>query len=458
MEEVSLQELFYIFKNKILLIIGITLIALGISGIISFYIIKPEYETFTTLIIGNSSEYQLNDSGIEYNDILLNRKLVHTYGELVKSRLVIDKVIDSLDLEISYETFKGKIQVELVNDTEIIKIKVKDNDRELVANIANELSEQFMKTVNIKMRVENIQIIDKAYIQENPISPNKTLNIIIGSVIGFMIGVFLTLLLEYLNNTFKTPEDVEKNLNLPVLGIIPTMNSDTGETIVKDNAKSPISESFRTMRTNIQFTNIDKDTKTLAITSTVPNEGKSFIVSNLAISIAQGEKRVLLVDCDLRKPKLHKIFGVLNTIGLTNILMGAFSLEDSLLEIDDIEGLALITSGPIPPNPSELLNSYRMKDFLELVKREYDIVIIDTPPIGFVTDGAIVSTLTDGTLLVIESHKTEIGQVQYAKELLDKVNANIIGGILNKVDLKKGEYGNFIYDQYDSYYEQNHQV
>lgn len=451
MEEISLRELFNIFKRRILLIILTTIMGLAISGIISFYIIKPEYETFTTLIIGNSPGYQLNDSKIEYNDILLNQKLVHTYGELVKSRAVMDTVIESLDLEISYETFKGKVQVDLVNDTEIIKIKVKDNDKELVATIANELSQQFMKTIKIKMRVENIQIIDKAYIPQNPISPNKTLNIIIGSVIGLMIGVFITFLLEYLNNTFKIPEDVEKNLNLPVLGIIPKMDSNSVDAIVKNDPKSHISEAFRTMRTNIQFTNVDKDIKTLAITSSAPNEGKSTIVCNLAISIAQGGRRVLLVDCDLRRPKLHRSFSVTNNIGLTNILMGAFSLEDSLFEIENIAGLALVTSGPIPPNPSELLSSYRMKDFLELVKRKYDMVIFDTPPIGFVTDGSIISTLTESTLFVIESHKTEIDQVKYSKGLLDKVNINIIGVVLNKLPLKNNEYGSYM-KQYDSYY------
>lgn len=452
MEEAGFRELFYIFKKRLKPIILLTITSLVLSGIINFFIITPKYETFTTLMIGKSGDYRLNNSGIDYNDVLLNEKLVHTYSELVKSRAVSDRVIQSLNLEISYEEFQGKVQVDLVNDTEIIKIQVKDPDKELAATIANEVSEQFIETVKLKMKVENVQIIDKAAIPQNPVSPKKFLNMVIGTVLGFMVGVFLTFLLEYLDNTFKTPSDIERTLHLPVLGTIPIILSGGKETIVRNNPKSPISEAFRTMRTNIQFTNIDKDIKTLAITSSTMAEGKSTVVSNLAISIAQEEKKVLIVDCDLRKPRIHKIFSVPNTQGLTSILMGASTIEDTVYKQDGMKNLYVITSGPIPPNPSELLSSRRMKGFLEAAKEEYDMIILDTPPIGLVTDAAILSTSTDAVLLVIQAGKAEISQVEYAKELLNKVNAKIIGTVLNKVAIKDGKYGDYQYDQYYSYY------
>lgn len=452
MEEISLQELFYVFRKRIWLIIGLTIGALVVSGILSFFIITPEYETFTTLLVGKPQEYQISTGGIEYNDVLLNQKLVPTYGELAKSRFVADKVIQNLNLGMSYSTFKKKVQVSLVNDTEIIKIQVKDKDRELAADIANEVSEEFMKTVKLKMKVENVQIVDKAQIPQVPVSPRKLLNMAIGAVLGFMVGVFLTFLLEYLDSTFKTPDDVEKNLHLPVLGAIPLISSRGKETIVKSNPKSPISEAFRTMRTNIQFTNIDKDIKTLAITSSTMAEGKSTVASNLAISLAQEEKKILIIDCDLRKPKVHKIFNLPNTKGLTSIVMGVNTLEDTVYNLSDIEGLSIITAGPIPPNPSELLSSKRMREFLEVIKEEYDMIILDTPPIGIVTDAAIISTYIDGTLLVIKAGETEIANAEHAKELLDKVNANIIGAVLNNIPMKDGKYGNYQYTQYQSYY------
>lgn len=452
MDEISLIDLFYIFRKRLKLIIGLTVGALVVSGVISFFIITPQYETFATLMVGKPKDYQSNNSSIEYNDLLLNQQLVHTYGELVKSRLVGDKVIESLDLGIPYESFKGKVQVSLVNDTEIIKIQVKDSDKELAADIANEVSEQFMKTVKLKMNIENVQIIDEAPVPQSPVSPRKFLNMAIGAVLGFMLGVFVTFLLEYLDKTFKKPEDIEKILHLPVLGTIPLILARGKETIVRNNPKSSISEAFRTMRTNIQFTNIDRDMKTIAITSSTTSEGKSTMVSNFAISLAQEDKKVLILDCDLRRPRVHKLFNISNDKGITSILMGASTLDDAVYNSTDIEGLSIITAGPIPPNPSELLSSNRMKEFLESVKDKYDMIILDTPPVGLVTDAAILSASIDGTLLVVEVGETETGQAEYAKELLDKVNANILGVVLNKIPLKDGKYGGYGYMQYYSYY------
>lgn len=451
MEEISLRELYYIFKKRLVLIIGLTVLGLALSAVVSLFVLKPEYETFTTLMVGKPKSYQTNTSGLDINDITLNQKLVHTYGELVKSRLVADEVIRNLNLDMAYEEFQNKVTVNLVNDTEIIKIQVRDRDPELAVQIANEVSDEFMGVVKSKMKVENIQIIDKAPLSRNPVSPRKMLNIAIGTVLGFMIGVFATFVLEYLDNTYKTPEDIEKGLHLPVLGAIPEITSRGRETIVRTNPKSPISEAFRTMRTNIQFTNIDKEMRLLAVTSSAPSEGKSTITSNLAISLSQEDKKVLLVDCDLRKPKMHKIFSVLNTQGLTSILMGANTIEDTVLRSPHIDGLSIITSGPVPPNPSELLNSKKMKEFLDRVKEDYDMVILDTPPIGPVTDSAVVSTLVDGTLLVIKAGETEIEKVDYAKELLDKVNANIVGAVLNNIPMKNGK-GGYGYMEYYSYY------
>lgn len=452
MEEISLQELFFIFKKRIGLIIGLTIGALVLSGVVSFFVLTPQYETFTTMMVGKPVDYKSSNQGIEYNDVLLNQKLVHTYGELVKSRIVSDKVIENLNLQIPYDQFQGKIDVSLVNDTEIIKVVARDADNELAADIANEVSDEFMETVKMKMKVENVQIIDRARIPQDPVSPRKFLNMAIGAVLGFMVGVFLTFLLEYLDNTFKTPDDIKNNLDLPVLGSIPEIKSRGRETIVSKNPKSPISEAFRTMRTNIQFTSIDKELKSLAITSSVQEEGKSTIVSNLAISIAQEGKKVIIVDGDLRKPKVHKRFTLPNSSGLTNVLAGSNTLEDVVYNPSNIEGLSVITSGPIPPNPSELLSSKSMKKLLKDLKDKYDMVIIDTPPVGLVTDSAVVSTLVDGTLLVIEAGRPEIGQVQHAKELLDKVDANIIGTVLNKLSLKEGKYGSYKYEQYSMYY------
>lgn len=230
------------------------------------------------------------------------------------------------------------------------------------------------------------------------------------------------------------------------------------------NPKSFASEAFRTLRTNIQFANIDKDVKTIVVTSSDPREGKTTVSCNLAVSIAQTDKRVLLVDCDMRKPRIHKVFGISNSVGLTGILMGEKKIEDVAYkdkEKETVDGrekeskgfLSVVTSGPIPPNPAELLGSTRMKEFLKSMRELFDIIILDSPPVNAVTDSAILSTIADATILVVESGETDIGAAVNAKELLEKVDANLIGVVLNKVPTKGvGNYG-YGYYQYGDYYE-----
>lgn len=217
------------------------------------------------------------------------------------------------------------------------------------------------------------------------------------------------------------------------------------------NPKSPISEAFRTLRTNIQFSSIDKPIKSMVITSSGPGEGKSTVSVNTAITIAQSGKNVLLIDCDLRKPTLHKYFNMSSLKGLSNILVEDADYTNILYNTEEIEQLDIIGSGPIPPNPAELLGSKKMENFIEDMRKEYDMVILDAPPIGLVTDSAILSTIVDGTLLVCSVGEANINSATRAKELLEKVNANILGVVLNKVPVSGGAYYKYHYNQYYDY-------
>lgn len=223
---------------------------------------------------------------------------------------------------------------------------------------------------------------------------------------------------------------------------------DESVVITHTNPKSPISEAYRVLRTNIQYSSIDKQLKTIVVTSSGPMEGKTTTAVNMAITFAQAGNKVLLIDSDLRKPRIHKIFMLSNHSGLTNMIAVHDDYRKYIRE-SDIPNLDVLPCGTIPPNPSELLSSNTMLQFMKDVKNDYDIIFMDAPPVGSVTDAAIISTFVDGTILVANSGRVETGALKKAKELLDKVNANILGVVLNK--LSKSASGSYYYYQYDYY-------
>lgn len=210
--------------------------------------------------------------------------------------------------------------------------------------------------------------------------------------------------------------------------------------ITHTNRKSPVSEAYRTLRTNIQFSSIDQKVKTMVVTSANMGEGKTTTVSNLAETFAQAGNRVLIVDADLRRPRVHKLFNLENPEGLTNLLVGQKDLKQ-VIRTSGSE-VHVITSGPVPPNPSELLGSQKMKEFVQLLSEHYDIVLFDTPPVNAVTDAAILSTFVDGVVLAVASGRTDIEGGKRAMKSLQAVNANLLGAVMTMMPIsKKGYYG-----------------
>ena len=208
--------------------------------------------------------------------------------------------------------------------------------------------------------------------------------------------------------------------------------------IVEKESKSIAAESYRTLRTNIQYSSFDKEYRVIVVTSSEPGEGKSTTSGNLALSLAQDNKKVILIDCDLRKPSIHKKFKISNLVGLSDVLVGKAEIAKVVHKYNN--NLVILTSGKIPPNPSEMLSSKAMTNLLENLKETFDYIILDTPPVQAVTDSQILSTKADGTLLVVRAEKTKKESVHNAVNLLRKVNANIIGAVLNGIDSSRGKY------------------
>ena len=221
--------------------------------------------------------------------------------------------------------------------------------------------------------------------------------------------------------------------------------------VIHADKKSPVAEAYRILRTNIEFSSTDRKVKVILVTSSGPSEGKTTTASNMAIAMAEANRRVLLIDCDLRKPAVHRLFGLVNVKGLTNILVEGIEYSN-ITNVTEVENLEIITSGPKPPNPAELLGSNKMKEFLDNVREGYDVVIIDAPPILPVTDAAVLSQYVDGVILVAGYGLTTFDAAIQAKASLQKVNARILGVVLNGVPTdKRGGYYYYYYYYYDEY-------
>jgi len=312
-----------------------------------------------------------------------------------------------------------------------------------------------------------VQIIDYATPGIKPVSPKVHLNLIIGIVLGLGLGVMIVFVREFFDRTVRSPEQLEKR-GFTVLSAIPVIEVEAkldGKQLKKDegrniaahlithlNPKSPVAEAYRVLRTGIQFAKLDRKIKSIVVASGAPKEGKSTTSSNLAITMAKANLKTVLVDSDLRRPVLHRVFGVKREPGLTDYLFERAEL-DEIFRKTDIENLYLIPCGVVPPNPSELLGSEKMKKFVEYLKSNYDLVVFDTPPLVAVADALILANQVDGVLLVASAGKTEIDVLDKAREMIQRVEGNVIGVLLNNFDAS-ATYGTYYrYYRYYRYYD-----
>jgi non-specific protein-tyrosine kinase len=256
------------------------------------------------------------------------------------------------------------------------------------------------------------------------------------------------ILIEYLDDTIKTPDDVAATVNLPALGTIARFGGDEypDKLIAVHQPLSPIVEAYRVLRTNIQFSSVDKPARTLMVTSPGPTEGKSVTLANLAVVMAQAGLNVIAVDTDLRKPVMHKVFGASNSHGLSDGILQTNPGPLEHLQDTEIENLRVLPSGPLPPNPAELLGSERMKAIIEQLSEEADIVLFDSPPSLVVTDAAILSARLDGVIMVNDAGHTRRDQARRGVEILQRVGANVLGVVLNRLSLRGG--GQYYYRHY----------
>ena len=347
---------------------------------------------------------------------------------------------------------KNKTQIQDISRKEF---KLRELQREVESNRA--LYDTFMTRLKetaatSDLESANARVVDQAVVPSKPVKPRKGLIVLIAALLAGFVGVGLTLLLEALNNTFKSTEEVEGRLNIPVLGILPMMKkgerSDLARMFSRDTDKS-FSESIRTIRTGVVLSGIDHPHKVMVITSSIPSEGKSTVSVNLAYALGQMEK-VLLIDADLRRPTLGKSFDFpVGTPGLANLIAGTAKLDECIKHVD---GIDMIGAGTVPPNPLELLSSPRFAKALEVLKSKYERIIIDSPPTQAVSDAIVLSTFANSLIYVIKSDSTHIPLVEKGVGQLLQNNAPVSGIVLNQVDIKKAKKYGYSYGGYNDYY------
>ncbi len=311
------------------------------------------------------------------------------------------------------------------------------------------ISSQHIGDLDMRMsaRPQLTTIIDRAQVPQEPVSPNRVQNIIFAAVIGLFLGLGLALLQELFDDRINSADEAERVLKLPSLGYIPNIEEE-GLRLIRDiSTFSPLMESYRTLRTNINFAAVGNEVRSMVVTSSVPAEGKSTTCANLAMAMAMDGKKVIIVDADLRRPSQHHLFKVDASPGLTDILIGSHTI-DEVIRTTTVEGVFLIPAGSPPPNPAELLGSAAMGRFLAEVETRADVILLDTPPALAVADATVLAARTDGALLVIGYGDTKKTSVKRAKEMLARGNANILGTVLNRMD---GAGGGYYY--YGKYYQ-----
>jgi polysaccharide biosynthesis transport protein len=306
------------------------------------------------------------------------------------------------------------------------------------------------------INVSNAQVVDGATIPDSPARPKRMLNMALAMFVGLFGGIFAAFFVEYMDDTIKTPDDVEKVLALPFLGYVPTTDHDEGPIYMFSGPRATIAEAYRTIRTSIMLSSAEerpfRPLQVLLVTSTTPNEGKTTTAANLAVAMAQMGERVLLIDTDMRRHNLHKVFKIENLIGISDMIVDQNNIPLGIHPQTEIPNLSIITGGTLAPNPSELLGSIRMRDLISRLRGEYDRIILDSPPLMAFSDCLVLSRLADGVVFVVWGGETGKENIRKTVQSLQGVGARILGTVLNNVDFSRNSSSYYYYHPYYDYY------
>ena len=450
----ELRDYLRILQKNWILIVACTLLGIAAASAVSIAA-TPKYVSTTDLYVSVRSGSDSASSELVQGTSFA-RQAVTSYVSIVNSASVLDPVIEELDLGITSGQLAGMVSATSPLNTVLIQITVTNPDPDLAAEIANSIGANLADiVVNVLEKPEGegeslvrIETVQPAVASSTPSSPNVPLNLALGLLVGIAVGVGAAVLRTVLDTRIHSAHDISAVTERPLLGGI-SFDPDAAKRplVVHVDPQSPRAESFRKLRTNLQFLDVDSRPRSFVITSSVPGEGKSTTAANLAISLAETGARVALVDGDLRLPRIAEYMGIEGAVGLTDVLIGRAELADVLQKWGRTH-LYVLPSGRIPPNPSELLGSRNMERLLSTLISEVDYVIVDAPPVLLVTDAAVISKFTGGSILVAAAGRTTKGELTSAVSALDNIGNSLMGVVVTMLPTKGPDsygYGTYAY-------------
>lgn len=437
----DLRDYLRILRARWRLILLCTLLAVGAAAVATFAV-TPIYSAQAQLFVSTSQGDAGSAGGLAQGSQFAQQR-VKSYADIIDSPTVTEDVVQDLGLPVSARALESQIEASAPLDTVLINVDVTDESPEQAQAIANAVAVRFTEVADDLETPDGaasspvkVSVVRSADLPQAPVSPRPLLNLALGLLVGLAVGVGAAVLRETLDTSIKGVQDVQEGLGLAPLGII-GYDSDSAKRplIVHLDPQSTRAEAFRQLRTNLQFVNVGKPPRSIVVTSSVPGEGKTTTTCNLAIALAQAGVRVVLVEGDLRRPKVAEYLGIEGAIGVTDVLIGRASLAD-VVQPWGTGSLRVLASGPTPPNPSELLGSQEMQELLASLEAQSDLVLIDAPPLLPVTDAALLAKHATGSILVVRAAQTTKEQAGRALDILRAVDAHVYGAVLNRVPTK----------------------
>jgi capsular exopolysaccharide synthesis family protein len=448
---VDLRDYARVLRKRWLPVVVCLLLAVAVAAGLSQRQ-TPKYESTTQLFVSTSGSQSSASDALDGS--LFSEARVKSYADIVGGPLLASAVAKDLGGSLTTKHVQDDISATAVPNTVLLTVNVVDSSPSTAQLIAADIGNRFP---TLAQQIEaptargtspiKLSVVKPASTPGGPVSPKTERNLILAFIVGLLLGVGIAILRESLDNTVKLPSDVQALNGRSTLGLI-GFDSDAPKhpLILAQDPHSKRAEAFRQLRTNLQYVDVDKEPRSIVITSSLPDEGKSTTACNLAISIAQTGARVLLVEADLRRPKAAEYLGLDGTIGLTTVLVGRVALEHAVQNWGNI--LDVLPSGAVPPNPSELLGSRNMEELLARMEKAYDIVIIDTPPMLPVTDAAVLATKAAGAIIIVRHGKTKRDHLRRSVEALEAVGGNLLGCVLNRTPRRGPESQNYSGDYY----------